>query len=192
MAEIFAILSGVIVLLAGPPYLIDIFKGKTKPQRTAWFIWSVLGIVAFGSQVGLGAHWSLVYAGLNAVGDVTVFLLSFKYGVGGWKKLDIAALIIAAVGVVLSLVAGDPLFALFGVIVADFAGTVLILHKAFLMPSSETSVTWLFFGMSSLFGALSVGTWNIKLLLFPLYMMFSSYGILVAQGLGTWLHRKKS
>jgi len=191
MGETFAILSGAIVLLAGPPYLIDIFKGKTKPQRTAWFIWTVLGLVAFGSQIGLKAHWSLVYAGLNALGNLIVFLLSFKYGVGGWKKLDVVALIIAAIGVVVSFAVRDPLFALFGVIIADFAGTVLTLHKTFLMPSSETSITWLFFGTSSLLGALSVGAWDFKLLLYPLYMAFATYSILVAQALGVLLRRTK-
>jgi hypothetical protein len=190
MGETFAILSGVIVLLAGPPYLIDIFKGKTKPQRTAWFIWTVLGVVAFVSQIGLKAHWSLVYVGLNALGNLIVFLLSFKYGVGGWKKLDFVALAIAAAGVGVSLIAKDPLFALFGVIVADFAGTVLTLYKTFLMPSSETSITWIFFGTSSLLGALSVGAWDFKLLLYPLYMAFATYSILIAQLLGLLLLRR--
>src|SRR5258708_757111 len=123
MAETFAILSGLIMLFGGPPYVIDIFKGKTKPQRTTWFIWSVQGLIAFGSQMSLGAQWSLVFAGLDAVGDLAVFLLSLKFGVGGgWRRIDVGALAIACVGLVASVVARAPLIALLGVILADFAG----------------------------------------------------------------------
>lgn len=186
-AETFAILSGVIVLFGGPPYLIDILKGKTKPQRTTWLIWSVLGVTAFISQVQLGAHWSLVFAGMNALGNLIVFALSLKFGVGGWKRGDVVALGIAAVGIVASLVTSTPLIALLGVIVADFAGTILTLEKTFRMPSSETSITWFFLGTSSLFGALSVGSWSFTLLLYPVYMVAATYGVLVAQALGARL-----
>lgn len=184
MAEFFAIVSGFIVFAGGPPYLIDIFKGKTKPERTTWFIWSVLGVTAFISQLQLGAHWSLVFAGMNAAGNLAVFLLSLKFGVGGWKRSDVVALVIATVGIIASFIIEDPLVALLGVIVADFAGTVLTLQKTFIMPSSETSITWFFLGTSSLFGALSVGEWNLELLLYPLYMVAATYGVLVAQALG--------
>jgi hypothetical protein len=185
MPEVFAILSGAVVLIGGPPYLIDILKGKTKPQRTTWFIWSVQGVIAFGSQVSLGAHWSLVFAGMNAAGNLAVFLLSLKFGVGGgWKRIDVAALTIACVGLVVSLIAKAPLVALIGVIVADFAGVIPTLHKTYLLPKSETTITWLALGTSSLLAIFSVGSWKFSLLLYPLYMTFANYAVLVAQALG--------
>jgi hypothetical protein len=189
-SELFAILSGVIVLFGGPPYLYDILKGKTKPQRTTWFIWTVLGVTAFVSQLQLGAHWSLVFVGLNGAGNLLVFLLSLRFGVGGWKLGDVLAAIIAGIGIVTSLVAKDPLIALLGVIGADFTGTILTLQKTFILPSTETSITWFFLGTSSFFAILSVGSWDVKLLLYPVYMMFATYGVLVAQGLGMWLKPK--
>lgn len=185
MAEVFAILSGIVVLIGGPPYLMDILKGKTRPQRTTWFIWSVQGLIAFGSQVGLGAHWSLVFAGLNAAGNLTVFLLSLKFGVGGWKRIDMAALVIACVGLIISIAARAPFIALLGVILADFAGVVPTVRKTFLMPKSETSITWLALGTSSLLAIGSVGAWRFSLLLYPAYMAFVNYAVLAAQWFGT-------
>jgi hypothetical protein len=191
MAELFAILSGLILVVGGPPYLLDILKGKTKPQRTTWFIWSVQGLIAFGSQFQLGAHWSLLFAGLNAGGNLVVFLLSLKYGVGGdWKLVDCAALGIACIGLVVSLLVKAPAVALVGVILADFAGVIPTLHKTFKIPSSETSITWFALGTSSLLAVFSVGSWSWTLLLFPVYMAVANYAVLVAQYFGHVAHKK--
>lgn len=186
--EAFGILSGAIMVLGGPPYLFDILKGKTKPQRTTWFIWTVLGMIAFASQIKLGGHWSLVYMGLNALGNLAVFLLSLKFGTGGWKRLDIITLIIAVGGVIVSIMVDSPLTALWGTIIAGAAGDVLTVYKAYLEPSTETAVTWFFLGTSSLFAALAVGRWSYPLLLYPIYLCITTYDVLIAQWLGWWLH----
>jgi hypothetical protein len=185
LAAIFAVLSGIVVIIGGPPYLYDILKGRTKPERTTWFIWTVLGSIAFVTQVQLGAHWSLLFAGLNVAGNLAVFLLSIKFGVGGWKRIDIAALLIACVGLVLSFVTRSPLVALWGVIVADAAGTVPTLYKTYLMPKSETTITWLALGTSSLLAIFSVGSWKFSLLLYPVYITLSNYIVVAAQIAGT-------
>jgi len=186
MAEVFAFLSAAIVLIGAPPYLFDILKHKTKPERATWFIWSVQGSIAFYSQLLLHAHWSLLFAGLNAGGNLAVFILALFYGVGGWKRIDIVALIIAAVGVVVSAVAKAPLIALFAVILADFAGLVPTLHKTYLMPGSETTITWFALGTSALLAIGSVGSWEFSLLLYPVYFALANYAVLVAQALGNY------
>lgn len=182
--EWFAVASGVIIVAGAPPYVYDILKGKTKPQRTTWFIWSVLGLIAFISQVKLGAHWSLLFSGLDAAGSIAVYLLSLKYGVGGWTKLDKIALGIAAIGVIISLIARSPTVALWGVVLADISGAALTVRKTYSDPSSETAITWFFVGTSSLFGALSVGKWDFALLLYPLYLTAGNYAVLSAIFIG--------
>jgi len=192
MAELFAILSGATMLLAGPPYLISILRHKTKPERTSWFIWTVLGLIAFESQIGLHARWSLLYAAANAAGNLLVFLLALHFGVGGWKRLDVTALIIAVASTAVSFTVDQPLYALFGVLIANFAGTVPTLYKAYIDPSSESVLAWFLIGTSALFGAFSVGSLDITLLLLPVYMIFATYGVLVAQALGVWLRPQSS
>lgn len=51
--EIFSIVSALIILAGAPPYLRDIMRGKTKPERATWFIWAMLGIIAFSAQATL-------------------------------------------------------------------------------------------------------------------------------------------
>src|ERR1700733_1768922 len=112
MAEIFAIIVAVMMVAGAPPYLLDILKGKTKPQRASWFIWSLLGIIAFFSQLKLHGAWSLVFVGLDAIGNLLVFGLSFKYGSGGWGITDRIALVIALISLTISIVLHQPVLAL--------------------------------------------------------------------------------
>lgn len=184
MAEVFAIASALILVAGAPPYLIDILKHKTKPERATWFIWSVLGTIAFFSQLSLHGGWSLLFVGFDGLGSIVVFLLSLKYGVGGWTRLDKAALVIAALGVAISFVAHSPTIALCGVVLADVSGVVLTIRKTFLDPSSETTITWFFIGTSALLGALSVGKMQFSVLLYPIYLTLANYGVLVAKYAG--------
>ena len=181
MAELFAILSGVILIAGAPPYLIDILKGKTRPERATWFIWSVLGTIAFFSQLSLHGNWSLVFVGLDGLGSIIVFLLALKYGVGGWTRLDKVALAIAATGLGISFIARSPTIALSGVVLADMSGLALTVRKTFQDPSSETTITWFFIGTSALLGTLSVGKLQFNLLLYPVYLMLGNYLVLVAK-----------
>lgn len=184
MQEMFAVISAVLILLAAPPYIIDTLKGNTKPERVTWFIFSVLGLIAFVSQLLLGASWTLVFSGLDTLASVLVFGLSLKYGVGGHTKLDITALIIATIGVLIAILAKEPIISLLGVILADVSGMALTIKKAYLDPKSETIITWLLAGTASVFGILSAGEMTVGILLYPVYLMVANYSIPLAQFIG--------
>lgn len=189
MTELFAILSVVVILFGAPFYLSDILKHRTKPQRTTWLIWSIQGLIAFYAQIELHAHWSLLFIGLGAAGNLLVYILSLFYGVGGWSKLEILALSIAAVGMVISVLAAAPLIAVIGVIIADIAGVIPTLIKAYKDPSSETTVTWLALGLSATLAMMSVGSWTVSLLIYPAYLTIANFGVVIAQVLGHSAHK---
>lgn len=184
MPEIFAIISVILTLVAGPPYLIDILKRKTKPQRATWFILSVLGVIGFVSQAKLGINWSLAFLGLDMAASLSVFILSIPFGVGGFNILDRYALIVATVGTVLSIAENRPVIALVGIIVADLAGTALTVKKAFHDPASETTISWVLVGTAAIFGVLSVGKFEASLLLWPIYLVIANFAVPIAQAAG--------
>jgi hypothetical protein len=188
MKEAFAVISAVLIVVAGPPYALDTLKGVTKPERMTWFIFSLLGVVAFISQAGLGASWSLLFSGLDTAGSCLMLLLSLKYGVGGYARRDIVALVIALGGVTAALLFKQPLLSLAGVVLADASGTALTVRKAYVQPGSETTITWLCVGTSAFFGSLAVGSWSAALLLYPAYLVVANYAVPVAQFLGRSRH----
>ena len=192
MKEIFALISAVLILIAAPPYVIDTIKGKTKPERVTWLIFSVLGVIAFVSQVTLGASWSLVFSGLDTTASILVFCLAIKYGVGGHTRLDIGALIVAGIGVIIAIVAKEPVISLLGVIIADLSGMTLTIKKTYNSPKSETTISWLLVGTASLFGLLTVGRLSYGILLYPFYLMLANYSVPFTQLLSHNLRKTKS
>jgi hypothetical protein len=131
------IFSGILGFVCVFPYIRDIFRKTTRPERASWFIWLVLGLIAFFSQLSKGASNSLWLTGAGLLSVSTVFLLSLKYGEGGLVKRDIIALFVAFVGLVIWYFTKDATIALILVVLINSVGSVLTVTKAYKDPGSE-------------------------------------------------------
>ncbi len=112
------------------PYIRDIFLLKTKPERASWFIWTVLGFISFFSQYAKGATNSLWLTAGQTCAVLIIVILSIKYGVGGFTKRDIRALIGAGVGLALWYLTKEAAWAIFFVIAVDSIGSSLTALQA--------------------------------------------------------------
>ena len=184
MLQTFGILSAVIFPISYFPYIKDTLRGKTKPERASWFIWATLGAIAFFSQLAKGATDSLWLSGLGTFYSILIFLLSVRYGVGGFTKRDIVALCVAGIGLLLWSVTKEPAVALLLVIIVDAAGAYVTIVKSYENPESETLITWFLDGTAGLLSALSVGSFNVILLAYPLYICLANFATVGAILLG--------
>lgn len=184
MLQIFGYISAFFAIVEFIPYIRDIFRLKTKPQRVTWFIYSVLGSIAFFSQLAKGASNSLWLPGILTIGVFTVFLLSLKYGVGGFHKKDSLVLIVAALGLIAWYFTKEAAIALYIVILIDASGTYLTLEKAYKNPGSETLTSWLFSSLAGFFAFLAVGSLSIVLISYPLFIFLMDGGVVLAIELG--------
>ncbi len=184
ISQIAGSLSGIAILLSFVPYIRDIILKKTKPERISWLIWSMLGSIAFFSQFAKGASYSLVMTGAQTMGDLFIFILAIKYGLGGFLKRDIIAL--AGVGVALFLwyITKEAVIALFIVIFIDAIGAILTTIKSYENPTTETVSSWVLTGIGGLLACIAVGNFNLVLLAFPFYILLASLVILTAIKLG--------
>jgi hypothetical protein len=192
MLEIIGIVSGLLAIVAVVPYIRDIIKKKTRPERASWLIWTVLGGIAFFSQLAKGATNSLWMTALSTLCVLVVFLLSLKHGEGGLVRRDIVALLVALLGLVLWYFTKDATIALLIVIGVDLSGSFLTIIKSYEDPESETMSTWILASISGLFGTISVGTLNWVLLMYPLYILFANLAVTIAIILGKKKLLKKS
>jgi hypothetical protein len=167
----FGILAGILQLVATAPYLRDILRGTTSPQRATWTIWTTLSLVVLASQWASGAGWSLVLTVGQVASCGGIFLLALRRGVGGVSPLELALLGIAALGVVGWQIAGDPTVATCSVVAADLIAVALMLPKTFRNPRSETLETYVIGVVSTLFALAAVGSGDASLLIYPLYLL---------------------
>ncbi len=170
MLKILGYSSGLLMALSVIPYARSIFKGETKPQRMTWLIWSILTFIAFFSQLAKGGTWSLLLTVGDTIAVLIVFILSFKFGVGGYRKIDILSLAGAGISLLFWYITKEPAVALFLIIITDLIGANLTIRKAWIDPLSENWVGWAMCGFGGLIGTLAVGEINIALLSFPVYV----------------------
>lgn len=180
MSQVLGLLTALICIISFIPYAKDTLQGKTKPERASWFIWTALGCIAFFSQLAKGATESLWLPGIQTFGDLIVFLLAIKFGVGGFTKRDITALCIAGCGLLLWYLTKEAAIALYIVIGIDAVGSVLTIIKSYEDPWSETLISWVLFSLSGLIAAITVGQWDVILLSYPVYIFLTNLAVIVA------------
>ena len=188
MFVLFGYLSGFFAFIEYIPYVRDILNRKVKPHRATFFIWSILGGIAFFSQLTKGASNSLWLPGIETVLGLIVFFLSFRFGIGGYGKQDRFALFVAFAALIVWYFTKEAALALYITIFIDAVGSYLTIHKAYHMPESETALAWIFSAISGMFAMLAVGKLNIILLSYPAYIIVSNLSVALAIQIGK--HKK--
>jgi len=182
---VFGIVSGVLSTFAYLPYAVDTIARRTQPQRASWLIWSVLGSIAFFSQVYEGASTSLWFAGVQVTATIVIFALSIRFGVGGFLNTrDVFILLCALAGLVLWYFTETAVYALAITISISLLGGSVTVLKAYQSPDSETLSTWLMSFIASTCAILSIGTPDWIILAYPLYLFALNGAIVTAILLG--------
>jgi hypothetical protein len=165
--QLIGMLSGLVFIVVGLPYLYDTIKGRTKPQRVTWGVALAFNIVGFANQYASGADNSLWLFGASTFISCAIFIAALFKGVGGHSKLDIFAIMMAISGLVLWQVLESPLYS---ILANNFAAVVALLPtltKVRRDPDTETRITWLGGMFGSTLGAISVGSLDYVLLISP-------------------------
>jgi len=160
-------------------YLRDVRAGRTVPHRGAWLVWTVIGVVATVSHGASGGRWSLFVLSAQTLGCLLVLGYAIRRGVGGLTPANLALLALAGVGIVGWLALSNPVAACCGAVLADAAGLAGVVPKIWHQPHSETHATYALAGASGLLCALTAGSTDPAVLIYPLY--FFAANALVAR-----------
>ena len=142
LKEVFGVVAGVLSVVAFFPYVYSIIKGKTKPARATWFIWTAVTVMLFLSYKDVGGG-SAIWLSLGYVIGVGVTaLLSIKYGKGGWSFLDRAVLALSILVIFIWWGTGSALLALVMTMFADVLGAIPTIKHSYLNPEEESRIAW--------------------------------------------------
>ena len=174
------VLAAVLSACAYVPYIADTITGRTRPQRASWLIWSVLGSIAVASQIAEGASSPLWFAVVQVGATIVIFALSTRRGSGTYlTRSDGVVLAIAGLGLILWWVTDRAAYALAITISISLIGGLPTALKAYKDPETETLSTWLLSMVASLFALLAVGSFDLVLLAYPLYVL-TLYAVFVS------------
>lgn len=180
--------AAVFSFIAYIPFLVAILRKQAKPNRATWFIWSLLSLVIAISYTQAGAKDTALVPVVYGICSGIIFLLSFKYGVGGWTRFDRRCVLVSFVGILLWLLFHAPVIALFLNIAVDLTGSLPTLRKIKEDPSSEDRLTWVLFWIGGLLNVIAIDRWTIIIAVYPILM----FGIItLIAGMVNFLPRKR-
>lgn len=174
---LFGILAAAIAIASYIPYLSSILNGETKPSRATFGIWSFIGIIEASSYAASGARATVLLPLVYVVGDIVVFILSFKRGLGGLQPLDIFCLLGAILGAGFWAITKNPHLALYLSMSASACGFIPTLRKVYMLPHSENRLAWSMDVVSALCNLLAVTKLELYFVLYPLYLLVFDSGV---------------
>lgn len=172
MMSILVALSSLLALVSYVVYVIAILNGQAKPHRTTRFVVAIITILSTVALVAKGSSVAVWLSGVFMVGSVVIFLLSLRFGMGGWEKTDLVCLAIAIGGIIFWQSTTDPLYALYASIIADCIGQIPMLVKTYRQPETEAWTFYFLDVIAACFSIMAIQRWSVQETLYPLYIVF--------------------
>ncbi|HEY0908191.1 MAG TPA: hypothetical protein VGE35_02465 [Candidatus Paceibacterota bacterium] len=140
-----SVAAGVLLIGGYIPYIWEVLRKKTIPNRASWFIWALSTVTLLFGVKETGTHEAIWVPIADAVGCTLIFLFALPLGVGGWSKTDRISLFISISSLALWYFTGNALIALVANLIVYVTGYIPTIRKAWLAPTSESKIAWSFF-----------------------------------------------
>lgn len=151
---VFSTFVGILYIVGFIPYILSILKGKTKPAKASWVIWTILDTITVAGMYVQGTLNGQIIGA--TAGAWIVVILAFMYGTKGWTKLDKLCLIGAFVGIILWKLFNNPTLAILTSGIVVFIGSIPTFVSAWKDPTKENKAGWIIFWISYIFTMVSI------------------------------------
>jgi hypothetical protein len=164
--------AGIVSLAAFIPYIIAILrgKGKIRPNRATWWIWTAVGFMLGASYYSSGANHTIWVPVSYIIGPFITAIISIKYGEGGWTPFDRICLLGAGISAILWWIFSSPVVALYVNIFIDLMGALPTIRKAYHEPESEDRIAWALFITGNIINLFAIETRTFTISAYPIYM----------------------
>ena len=171
--ERFVYLGVLLSLIGGLKYVIDTLKGKAKPNRVTWLLWSVAPLLAFSAEIQKGVGIQSLMTLIVGVNPLLVFFASFINKHSYWKlnKIDYFYGALALAGIIAWKITGDGNIAIIFSILADGFASLPTVIKSFKNPETESSAIYIFSGINAIITLLTIKSWTFAHWGFPAYFV---------------------
>jgi hypothetical protein len=169
----FVIVGAIIATVGGLSYLIDTLKGKVKPNRVSYLLWSIAPLIAFFAEMKQGVGLQSLMTFTVGFLPFTVFVASFINKNAEWKLtyFDVTCGALSLVGLVLWYITKSGNIAILFSILADFLAAVPTIVKSFNYPETESAWPYFTATISAALTLLTIQVWNFANYAFPLYIL---------------------
>ena len=169
----FVILGAIIAAAGSVSYLIDTLKGKVKPNRVSFLLWSLAPLIAFFAEIKQGVGIQALMTFVVGFLPFTIFIASFvnKKAVWNLTGFDLMCGALSIVGLVLWYITKSGNIAIIFSILADGLAALPTVVKSFNYPETESAWPYFTSTISGILTLLTVKVWNLANIGFPLYIV---------------------
>lgn len=174
--------STIIALTGYIPYIIDIFKGKTKPHIFTWVIPIPLGLIAFFAALsdggGLGAYVNL----FSALTSVFIALLALKFSKDiSITKFDWICFALAGLSILAWRITDNALYAVIIISLVELLAFAPTFRKSYGLPHSETLSSWYLAATKHLLAIFALSNITLTTSLYPAtnFVMVSVFIVMI-------------
>lgn len=141
----FVIVGSIIGAVGSIAYLIETVKGKIKPNRVSFLLWSIAPCIAFAAQIKQGVGIESLMTFMTGFLPLLTFGASFVNKKSEWKitRFDLLCGALSILGLILWLITKVGNIAITFSILADGLAAVPTLVKSYKYPDTEKAWPWL-------------------------------------------------
>lgn len=164
LPEYFAYIGVGISTIGGVYYFVETLRGRTKPNRVTYGLWTLFPTVIFFAQRAEGVEGLSFTSLLYALPGLMTFVATFFVAKSYWKTraLDYWCLSSAILGIVLWVVTDNALLALAFTLLADLSASMPTLYKCYIAPETESSRAYATVAGGAAVTLLAVQVWNFE------------------------------
>jgi hypothetical protein len=169
------IIIGTLLGAAGTvAYLVSTVRGRVRPNRVSFLLWSVVPMIAFFAQIRQGVGLVALMTFSTGFLPFTVFIASFFNKKSEWKltMFDLTCGILSVAGLVLWMVTKVGNIAILFCIIADGLAAVPTVMKAYRYPDTEIAWPWIATSVGVILTLLTISKWTFANSGFILYILF--------------------
>ncbi len=174
MQDTLLILGSLITIFSTVPYIIDIIKGKTKPNIATWITWFLLTSVVTIAEFAAGEYRTAIFTTTAVIETVLVITLGLKHGHTHYSKFDTFSQIAALFSFILWAIFNTPLAAIFFSILIDSLGALPTIRHSWQAPNEETWQAFALAGLGSFIAIFSYHQFNWTSLSYSVYLIIAN------------------
>ena len=180
MEQTYLIIIGSLGVMTYASAVYQMLYSGYSPSFFSRGVWLLLGINSFiGVLFGDGTKQSVLLALTLLLGNLAVFLVSYKKGSREFGKVEKVSLVLLIFALLVWFVFKAPFLTLIISLVAHFVGGVPTISRTIARPENEQAVHWYFFFVASIVSIVASQDKSISAILFPVYFAFFDGVIIV-------------
>jgi len=173
MLQYLVLLGALVQLIGISSYIKDTVKGKTKPNRITWIMWSIAPMIATFAAISEGVTWTIIPTFMSGFGPLLVFISSFVNKKSYWKlsKIDYICGAFSLLALILWAITSQASIAIVFAILSDLTASFPTLIKAWRQPETESTAPFTAGLFAQFTAAFAMKSWSFAELAFPVYLV---------------------